>query len=331
MADKKRKNLLESSLFLTIVSLIVGFILRALALRYGGKETEQLAFIIGLVGVIATMQIGNLYRHREMADQLSEMKDALSEHNRQLARQQVLKESIAFLEPAIKDDRFLNTLSNIANSYKEIQRLKSEYENCKDFFEWKENLIFESMIPKLQQLAQRQIVIDKESKELTTNTDFLLKIPQRQVRAVSYQDGGFWDEPEGQNFLRAHVTSMSKDINISRIFILEEAEFTTQRNVIEAQVDMGIVVRVIDARKLKESEREDFVIYDDNYVRFAKLHEDTGTNTLKHATLVVGTDKVKDFIERYESLYARSMDASDFYTSLGFVKPAQYLLYPLGS
>ena len=330
MTDKKRKNLFESSLFLTIVSLVVGFILRAAALEYGGKETEQLAFLIGLVGVVTTMQIGNLYRHREMTDQISEMKDALAEHNRQLARQQILKESIAFLEPAIKDDRFLNTLSNIAESYKEIQRLKTQYESCKDFFECKENLIFESMIPKLQQLAQRQVVIDKESKELTTNTDFLLKIPDQRVRAVSYQDGGFWDEPEGQNFLQAHVTSIAKNIHISRIFILDEDEFTTQRAVIESQADMGITVRVIDARKLKESEREDFVIYDENYVRFAKLHEDTGTNTLKHATLIVDTDKVKDFIERYESLYARSMDATDFYTALGFEKPVKYPLFPLG-
>jgi hypothetical protein len=309
-------QLAENSFFWAITSFLVGFAARWLAIKLGGSEGQQLSFLIGLVGAVATLQIGNLYRHREISDQLQTLKGALTEHTTKLERHLVLKESVAFLEPAITDERFLETLSQITNAYEEVQNLKQEHPNCVGFFEWKENAIFNSMVPKLQELAQRHIVIDKEAKELTTNRDFLRKLPQHEVRAVSYQDDGFWDEPEGKDFLEAHTIMLAKRVSISRIFILTEEEVVSQRSVVETQIQMGISVRIILAGKLNDWEREDFVLYDDTYVRFAKLYESTGTNTLKHATLIIGTDKVRDFIERYESLYARSVNATDFYTLL---------------
>ncbi len=318
MADGKLKTLFESSLFLTIISLIVGLIARALAIKYGGAEAQQLSFLIGMAGVIITLQVGNLYRHREITDQLTALKGELFSHSQKLEQHYILKENIAFLEPAITDQYFLDTLCRLANSYKRVQQLKQQHERCKEFFEWKENSIFEFMLPELEQLAQQRVIINNESKELTTNKDFLIKLPLREVRAVSYQDDGFWDEPEGKDFLEAHIVMIEKRVIINRIFILTKNEITSQRAVIEEQIRMQINVRIIEAEKLKDGEREDFVIYDDTYVRFARLYEDTGTNTLKHATLIMNPDKVKEFIERYKSLYARSTDATDFYTKLDF-------------
>jgi hypothetical protein len=311
------KNIFENSLFLTVLSVLVGVVFRALAMKFGGGNS-QVSFLIGVAGVILTLQIGSLYRYREISDQVVALKDGLGDHTGKLEQHhKLLGESIAFLEPAISNDNLLAIMSKIAISYREVQLLKQVYPCCKDFFAWKEDSLFQFLIPRLQQLARGEIVIDNSSKELTTNKDFLTRLPVREVRAVCYQEGDFYDRPEGKAFLRAHTVMMKEnDIKVSRIFILQEDEVSSQRRVIEEQVRIEIDVGIITSDKLKDGECEDFVIYDNEYVRFAKVYEHIGTNTLKHATLIVNTDKVKEFIERWESLSARSTDATEFYTEL---------------
>lgn len=77
---------------------------------------------------------------------------------------------------------------------------------------------------------------------------------------------------------------------------------------------LDIEVRIIKKARLKEQDWQDFVIYDDKYVRWAKPTTDTGSNTLKHATVTMKENEVKQFMERFENLLAKSMDATEFYS-----------------
>lgn len=209
-------GLLENPLFWTIFSILVGLALRYIAQKIGSTDVGT-NLLIGLVGAVITLNVGNLYRHREITNQISKFERLFNEHSGKLDRHHKLKGTLSFLEPAIVDEMLLDVTSNIFESYERIQKLKVTHPECKPIIEWKEQRLFNSLTTQLDELSKRHIVIDHEPKELTANREFLIQLPKAMVCAVSYQDEGFWDEPQGKAFLDAHSEAIkNKGIRISR-------------------------------------------------------------------------------------------------------------------
>ncbi|MBK8810459.1 MAG: hypothetical protein IPN69_06945 [Acidobacteria bacterium] len=304
----------HNPIFWVVISFVIGFLIKFFT-PDNLDASKGVVYLLSVAGALVGLIIGTLYRHREIASQLSKLEESVEDLSEKSERHNRLNQSLSFLEQGIVDDRFLQVTSDISGAYKNIQVLKTQHPDCLDFFEWKERKIFDATIPKLDELSAKHIVIDDEYYELIANKQFLTRLPKINVRAISYQDNGFWDEPAGKDFLKAHSEMINKNVRITRIFILSEEEIVSQRRVIEQQLTMKIEVKIAEKAKLSAKELEDFVIYDDNYVRYAKLITVTETNTLKHATLTVDTNQVKGFIDKFNSLYAKSVEATEFYAN----------------
>jgi hypothetical protein len=168
----------------------------------------------------------------------------------------------------------------------------------------------------LKLLERGTIRIDDEARELTANKDFLYQLPHNHVWAVSYQDQTFWDDPEGKDFLKAHVEKMTQGVMIHRIFILSTDELASQKTVIEEQQTKGVECYILEENTLRQGGNvppEDFVIYDDRYVRFAELTGVGPTTTLKHATLTCDPERVRQYQTKLNYFRTRSMNAKDVY------------------
>ena len=286
----------DDPVVLTIYSVALGVIVTLLMIIWSNGD-KIVDIVGGMTVTILTLQISELWRHRQLAPRLSS------------------------LERAATNDVLYKILVNQIDAVEQINLLKGQYPRSSSFVEERLNEAFGRLGDVLQTLCQGRINIDKEWRELTSNTDFLLQLPERSVRAVSYQDEEFWDEPEGVKFLNAHKKVLDERVQVARIFILPESHLDGQRELIMRQVGLGISCYIIMEEKLDQQFREDFVLYDDCYVRFAQLVAHTATNTLKHATLTRESDKLREYVDKYEYLEARSVDANAFYERRTIVSP----------
>jgi len=295
----------DPSITLSLISVFVGIIVAIVTNLVITDKHQLLGVLAGALVASLGLSFAGLYRQHRVAEQLGLFRDEL-EHRTATA------EKVAELHPGMADAHY-PALLEIARSAAHAQELVQRRDRCAGFIEWKQQMLYAKFIQQLQELRGGRIVINDTHHELTTNRDFLLHLPLRRVRAVSYQDQGFWDEPEGSNFLDAHAEALKQGIEIQRIFILEARETPVLRPVIEAQLELGVSVRILEVDKIASADREDFVLYDSEYVRSARLQEVTSTNTLKHATLWYERDTVRRYEDRYAGLLARSVDAVAFY------------------
>jgi hypothetical protein len=299
----------DPSITLSLIAVTLGIIVGLTTNMLVTDKHQLLAVISGALVAALGLSFSVLYRQHRIGEQLGQFQDDLN-------RRMSTTEKVTELHAGMVDAHY-PALLEIARSAAHAQALVQRRDRCASFIEWKQQSLYGTFIPQLQELRNGRIVINDTHHELTTNRDFLLHLPLRRVRAVSYQDQGFWDEPEGSDFLDAHSEAISKGIEIQRIFIVETQEIPLLQPVVEAQLGLGVSVRILEADKTAPNDREDFVLYDSEYVRSARLKEVTDTNTLKHATLWYDGDVVRRYDGRYAGLLARSIDAVAFYRRHG--------------
>ena len=287
MESNERESLHEDSAKYVRIASISGLGLTALFIYLSGAGHQELVIDLvgGVVVAVFVLQIGELWRHRNLSPKL------------------------ASLERAVGHSRLFKLIESIIDKYEAIEDQKLRNPNCSRFFEEFSSEAFQNLEDELQSLSTGQINVRSESRELTTNQEFLLSLPRRLVKAVSFQDEEFWEQPQGKTFLDAHRLAVSNKISIERIFILKKSVVESQRVVITKQMEMGIDCRIVIQESLKEEDLEDFVVYDDEYVRYAKLVQDTGSNTLKRATLSAQSDTVRRYVQKFEALEVRSVRA----------------------
>ncbi len=283
----------DSPTKLTIFSVALGSAVSVvLTLFSHGHEDFVTDATAGLAVAILTFQISELWHHRKLSPQL------------------------ASLERVLKDPEFFDTVTETIDLWEQTRDIKRKNPRCADFYVEKEAELFGKMVSELKSLSRGDIKIENEARELAANRDFLLKLPERKVCAISYQDDSFWVEEPGKKFLAAHKVAIHAKVEITRIFILDAAALVTQKSVIQNQIDLGINCQVVNEASIPAVYREDFVIYDDKYVRFAKLVAQTQQTTLKTATLTSDRDTVGHYRQMYDYLSLRAVNAKVFYDKL---------------
>ncbi len=227
------------------------------------------------------MQIGELYRKYELSDKLEILDDALTN-----------KHLFEFFE-------------QIIYSHRKIEDVKRDYPFIQKFFDDRVMITRARLDSDWAELGTGRVIIDEPITELTFTSD-ILATAQKNVWAVSFRDEDYWDLPEGQAYLEQHQILLSKGISVARIFILDKDDINSQRKMIFIQIKMGIKAYVLRSEHVSVQEREDFVIYDEAYVRFAKPIENTGT--LKAATLSLQAEEVRQYLSRFK--YLRSQECT---------------------
>jgi hypothetical protein len=288
------KNNSDSATKLTVLSIVLG-VVATIILAFVGHSHPNIVqdIIAGMAVTILSFQISELWHHRKLSPQM------------------------ASLERALKDPDFFRIVDETIDLWEVTCEMKRQYPRCLDFYIEKEREIFENTVTELRALSKGDIKIESEARELTANRDFLLKLPERMVCAISYQDGAFWSEEAGKKFLAAHESVIStKRVDVTRIFIMNKSALETQRSVIEHQLALGINCQVVNETDIPAKYREDFVIYDNKYVRYAKLVAETPQTTLKTATLTADHGTVATYREKYDYLSLLAVAAKEYYAKI---------------
>ena len=99
-----------------------------------------------------------------------------------------------------------------------------------------------------------------------------------------------------------------------RIFVLDSDEIImAMRPTIERHTTIGVTVYIMPPAARFPSDLEDFVVYDDQYVRFAEPLEFAGSK--KRATLSVHPPDVVEYVAKFEQMVLRSLPASEYFES----------------
>lgn len=170
----------------------------------------------------------------------------------------------------------------------------------------------------LELFSAGTINVNDPARELTFNKDCLLHLAHKEVWAISYQDGPFWDEPEGKDFLALHDEKITAGVTIHRVFLLKNDEIANQKAIIEAQIEKRIHCRILllDSPSNHGVKPEDFVVYDEVFVRAANLVAEGPTTTLKEAVLSCDTRKVRLYLQKRNDFKTRSEPAEDVFKRL---------------
>jgi hypothetical protein len=274
---------------LALISIFIGFIVGVLC-AYFSKHDLVVDIIAGLTTTIFTIQIGEMHANSSMSGK------------------------ILSLERALDSSATYDRMNSILNSLETIKQLKSQSSEAAPFFEEALSNCFTKLNRSLTRVAIGEISIDDTSRELTTNKDFLLKLPRKEVCAVSYQDEMFWDAPEGADFLKAHREVILHGRAIHRIFMLNKDGASSQRETIRKQMEVGVKCYIVLEESILPHYHEDFVLYDNKYVRFARLSSESQVAPLyKIATLTMESSRVTEYVEKWNYLRSKSQIADEFY------------------
>jgi hypothetical protein len=247
---------------------------------------EQLIPIIGgLISTVLSLELGQLFRSYQLTPKLT------------------------VLEKSLADSHLYDSFARIISSREALENHLRVYPLCKQFFQERLDSTYARSVAEWQELANGLIVVDDPQRELTWTSDILC-IAKTSIRAVSFGDEDYWPRPEGQAYLREQAVLIKRGITIHRVFIVERAKIDSQLDIICRQAnEFGIHTYVVYADRLRAEECEDFVIYDDYAVRYARRADNAGT--LKVATLSIVPEEARRYINKYNSLQRRSVIDSE--------------------
>ena len=106
-------------------------------------------------------------------------------------------------------------------------------------------------------------------KEEPTLTQAAVAACDQHLRAVSYQDEGWWNSSSGDRYLEHHDLLRQRDVEMTRIFLVGNVGVEALLPTLERHVQLGISTYVIDPEIVDEQQWRDVVIYDDTILRVA--------------------------------------------------------------
>jgi hypothetical protein len=275
---------------LAIISIFLGFFVGVVCAVFSQHDIV-VDVIAGLTTSVLAVQIGEILGHSSLSGKLESLERAL--------------------DSKITYERIHSILNNLES----IDQIRIRCSEAVPFIHESLNSCFTKLNSSLALIASGEIRIDDTSRELTTNKDFLLKLPSKQVCAVSYQDEKFWDDPEGIDFLQAHKTIIAHGREIHRIFVLKKDDAAGQEATIRKQMALGVSCYIVIEESIGAEYHEDFVLYDNKYVRFARLVSETISSQYKVATLSSESDRVTRYLNNWKYLILKSKKAEEFYAS----------------
>jgi hypothetical protein len=266
-----------------IMSILFGIVV-AVLFALPTQHDFTIDVIAGLCSTIVCLQIGEILGRSFLSEKLKPLERAL--------------------DSEISYGRINSILSN-------LEQIKQKWFKCAEAAPFVEETLsnyFGSLHSNLDLVERGEVRIDSV-REPKANREFLLKLPSKDVFAVSYQDEDFWGQPEGKTFLEAHLTAKKQGCTIHRIFVLKKSVALSQKAAIENQINLGVDCRIVIEEDIPREYHEDFVLYDNKYARYA---EQINAQS-KVAWLTGDANRVKRYFEKWGYLESRSQTAEEFY------------------
>ena len=288
---------------LAVFSFAVAIGIGVLGEHYPSVEKHS-TFILAVVAALLAFELGELHNRYSVSEQLIRIQDGQQATLENIERLRASSEAAAifssFANPGWNE--YLPRMAGLAHT---IDSAWSATAIEGQLLNWKRSSVLSTAFSSFETLADGDLVIDDPAKELITNLEFLHQLCKHRLRAVSYQDEGFWNSDAGEDFLRGHATAIGNHVSIERIFIVARGAEQQINAILHKQKSVGISVRIAykEALVAKHSDCiEDFVLYDDAYVRFGRLRNFAVSSLDKDATLSKNDNTVNQFANRYQVL-----------------------------
>lgn len=256
-----------------------------------------------------------------LQDDLDKLQKVIENQSDSTKQTVTLHERIGKIQNALRNDKQFERLCEYNELLFKVDVQKAQASPVLvEYIEWKERRIIASAMSQIEKLAGGTIEIDDIYRELIANSEFLLRLASKKVRAISFQDEAFWESPEGQNFLINHRQAISSGISVTRIFVLSVPPTASTLATIKEQLDTDIDVYIYNASAAELSQIEDFVIYDSSFVRLGMLPQLGPFESLrlsnpglsKFAKLTNNQDEVQKYEYQFEAIRLRALPAQEW-------------------
>ncbi|HTW43207.1 MAG TPA: helix-turn-helix transcriptional regulator [Solirubrobacteraceae bacterium] len=121
------------------------------------------------------------------------------------------------------------------------------------------------------------------------------------LRAVSYQDEPWWPSAAGDSYLELHKELAQRDVEMTRIFILDQDALADLRPTLERHVELNIRTFVLLRDEVNDYYWRDFVLYDDVLLRMATPVD--ATSERKSAEFTDDRGRIMQALEDFKYLY----------------------------
>jgi transcriptional regulator with XRE-family HTH domain len=121
------------------------------------------------------------------------------------------------------------------------------------------------------------------------------------LRAVSYQDEPWWPSAAGDSYLELHKELAQRDVEMTRIFIVQPDALTELRPTLERHVELGIRTFVLQRDEVSDYYWRDFVLYDDALLRMATSVDASADR--KSAEFTDDPGRIMQALEDFKYLY----------------------------
>jgi hypothetical protein len=262
----------------------------------------RLIFIGTLISSVVGLALSILVR---IIDSNKRTIESLQEHNRVLSSLVETTTSLKSVHNIISEhvpENLLRSIKDYSTTISTLANLSLKYPFVSEFCKWKIQQFNDRILETIKEASQESIIIDDPIRELTSSVELLRTVPKKQIMAVSFEDLPFWTSTEGEGFLLAHSEAMKKNIDITRIFILNKSEISAMTDVMQKQANLGIKVYKVFEDKVSHLRPADIVIYDDVLVRRGYDEIYSRNDKFKQASLVMDEQLIRSEKVRIEAI-----------------------------
>jgi hypothetical protein len=268
----------------TLLSVIIGTIGALCAPLVSHEHLLEVA--IGLLAGIAALQVGELWQFHARTPKLTRLEEVLS------------------------DEILYNHVETIITANAEIEKLATTQQILGSRFRRERERCLESARSTLEELSRGKIRIVDPDAQYKVALD-LAASARKSIKTVSYADEEFWTLEAGKRYLDYNESLVKNGGVVQRVFVFDdESSLLAQKDMIQQHIDKGLDIWILPTARMRPADREDFVIYDDIFVRYARPVEFGGSK--KEATLEVTPSVRAEFTNRFENLLLRSVPASKY-------------------
>ena len=248
--------------------------------------------VVGLLTGVAALQIGELWQMH--------------------ARTPL----VARLEEALVDPLLYQHLEQIITANARLNQRLAPASRYAFTFRRRANECLGEAAHVMDELAAGRLVVTDPDQQFKFSID-LVANARRSVRAVSFRDEEFWESEAGERYLKHNEHLLKRGASrrrggVSRIFVLDSHEIILQlKPVIDRHIALGVTVYILPPNVQVPSDLEDFVVYDDQCVRFAEPLEFSGSR--KRATLSINPPDVTRYVSKFQQMVLRSLPAQTYF------------------
>lgn len=223
---------------------------------------------------------------------------------------------VAKLEEALVDPLLYQYLEQIITAHARLDQRLAPASRYAFTFRRRANECLGEAAHVMDELAAGRLVVSDPDQQFKFSID-LVANARRSVRAVSFRDEEFWESEAGERYLKhnEHLlrrTGPRRRGGVVRIFVLDSDEIIMRlKPVIVRHIALGVTVYILPPSVQVPSDLEDFVVYDDQCVRFAEPLEFAGSR--KRATLSVNPPDVARYIAKFQQMTLRSVPAQTYF------------------